>query len=117
MANRVERCGTMALHDHLIRTDPSYGQARRRSEAHHWRVRHGGERAARSGITVIPVVVHVVWKMDSQNISDEQIHSQIEVLNRDFRRANTDLHNVPAAFAPLAGDARIEFELATLDPS
>ena len=36
MANNVERCGTMALHDHLMRTDPAYAEARSRSEEHHW---------------------------------------------------------------------------------
>jgi len=107
----------MALHRHLLRTDPDYASARARSEEHHWQVKREIASIARAGITVIPVVVHVVWKSESQNISDTQIQSQIEVLNHDFRKTNADLASVPAPFAPLAGDARIEFELATLDPS
>jgi hypothetical protein len=59
----------------------------------------------------------VVQKTSAQNISDGQIQSQIDVLNRDFRKTNPDVASVPAVFAPLAADARIEFELATTDPS
>jgi hypothetical protein len=36
----------------------------------------------------IPVVVHVVYKLPVQNISDAQIQSQIDVLNEDYRRLN-----------------------------
>src|SRR5688572_6614469 len=36
----------------------------------------------------IPVVVHVLYKTDAENISDEQVRSQLEVLNKDFRRKN-----------------------------
>ncbi len=109
------RCGTMQVHERLLRHDPEYVALRARNER--WRVPPCVDRPARAGVTVIPVVVHVVWKKDQQNISDQQIRSQIEVLNRDFRRTNTDLDKILAPFAPLAGDARIEFELATLDPS
>src|ERR1043165_4310826 len=114
---RAERCATTALHWYLSQTDPDYGNARVRSEYRHWQVKSRAVSMARAGIIVIPVVVHVVWKKDSQNISDRQIHSQIEVLNEDFRRANADVSSIPSPFAVLAADTRIEFELATLEPS
>ncbi len=69
-----------------------------------------------SGIIRIPVVVHVVYNTPAQNISDEQIQSQIEVLNEDFRKLNSDVSNTPEEFAPLASDIGIEFYLATVDP-
>ncbi len=68
-------------------------------------------------LVTIPVVVHVVWNTTAENISDAQIQSQIDVLNADFRKLNADVANVPAAFASLAGDANIEFCLATIDPN
>src|SRR5580765_8250179 len=77
----------------------------------------GIETAERPGITCIPVVVHVVWNTAVQNISDTQVVSQIDILNRDFRRTNPDVANTPAAFLPLASDARIEFLLANTDPN
>lgn len=64
----------------------------------------------------IPVVVHVVYQNAAQNISDQQIKSQIDALNRDFRRQNTDTANTPERFRPFAADVQIEFALATADP-
>lgn len=68
-------------------------------------------------IITIPVVVHVIYNTPDQNISNDQIRSQINVLNEDFRKKNKDAAFVPAAFKNLAADARIEFRLATTDPS
>ena len=68
-------------------------------------------------VIIIPVVVHVVYNSNDQNISDEQVRSQIDVLNRDYRLKNADAAFIPASFKNVAGDARIEFRLATLDPS
>jgi hypothetical protein len=64
----------------------------------------------------IPVVVHVLYKTTAQNISDEQIKSQIDALNRDFRRKNGDSVNTPARFKDVAADIPVEFYLATADP-
>lgn len=64
----------------------------------------------------IPVVVHVLYNTSTQNISDAQIYSQIEALNRDFRRRNGDTANTPFRFKGIAADVQIEFALATADP-
>ncbi len=63
-------------------------------------------------IITIPVVVHVVYKTNAQNISEAQIQSQLDVLNDDFRRTNADADNTWSQ----AVDAEIEFCLATVDP-
>ena len=75
--------------------------------------------AAKSGQTVvkIPVVVHVVWRTADQNISDEQIKSQIDILNKDFRKLNSDVNKTPAFFKNLVADVGIEFCLAARDPA
>ncbi|MDX5435602.1 MAG: PKD domain-containing protein [Pontibacter sp.] len=65
----------------------------------------------------IPVVFHVVYNNNTQNISDEQILSQLAVLNADYRRQNADAVNTPAYFQPFAADTRIEFCLAETDPN
>jgi hypothetical protein len=106
----------MEVHQRLLRTDPAYARARVLSENNHLMVAQGQRAMARTGVTSIPVVVHVVHNTAQQNISDAQINSQIEVLNRDFRRTNPDIASVPAAFAPLTADARLQFALATKDP-
>lgn len=67
-------------------------------------------------IITIPVVVHVLYNNAAENISDDQIISQIEVLNNDFRRMNSDTLNTPAPFKLLAADTRIMFCLAKVSP-
>ena len=73
--------------------------------------RHAMPRA----VVKIPVVVHVVWRTAEENISDAQILSQIEVLNQDFRKRNTDAKDVPGGFKTMAADCDIEFCLAQRD--
>lgn len=64
----------------------------------------------------IPVVVHVLYNSAIQNISDAQIKSQIDVLNKDFRRLNADTSKTPLAFKSIAADCSFEFGLALIDP-
>jgi hypothetical protein len=64
---------------------------------------------------VIPVVVHVVYNIAFQNISDAQVMSQIVVLNEDFGRTNADTVKTPAGFAPVAANTGIQFCLAQID--
>jgi hypothetical protein len=74
-----------------------------------------------NGIIVIPVVVHILHRNESEgsgrNLSVAQIQSQIDVLNEDFRRLNNDRTNTPAVFAGVASDYIIEFRLACIDPN
>ena len=112
----ARNCGTMAVHERMLRTVPGYREARDASENQALRAAMFPA-AGRSGCTKIPVVVHVVHKTAAQNISDAQIKSQIDAMNLDFRKKNSDIGAVPAAFAPLTADARIEFELAKTNPS
>ena len=57
----------------------------------------------------IPVVFHIVYNSESQNLPDSVIHSQIEVLNEDYRRLNENASETREEFLEFAGDANIEF--------
>ncbi|GAB3660669.1 zinc metalloprotease [Glycomyces tarimensis] len=105
-------CATMPVHRRLLDTLPGYVDARTdiENQAFAWR------RGRRQQVVTVPVVVHVVYGEESADISDEQVHSQIKVLNADFRMRNTDLERVPEPFQALAADARVEFALAGTDP-
>lgn len=74
------------------------------------------KRVAEDDIIRIPVVVHILYNQSSQNISDAQIRSGLDALNRDFRRKNADRINTPQQFSDLAADIHIEFFLAKADP-
>jgi hypothetical protein len=67
-------------------------------------------------VITIPVVVHVLYNANA-NVTDEQIKSQIEALNRNFNKENEDFSKVPDVFASLAGVANIRFVLAKVDPN
>lgn len=64
----------------------------------------------------IPVVVHVVYNKAEERISAEQVRTQIEVLNRQFRKHNSGILRLPSPFQILAADCFIEFFLATVGP-
>ncbi|SCY27236.1 Pregnancy-associated plasma protein-A [Nonlabens sp. Hel1_33_55] len=66
------------------------------------------------GVVNIPVIVHVLYNNNSENISDAQINSQIAVLNNDFRKTNSDAGSVPSEFAGLAADSEITFTLSSI---
>jgi len=115
---RRRTCATMDEHRHLASLYPEYRRRRREIELETREfIARNAKEGLRTGVVRIPVVVHVVWNTDAQNVSDAQIHSQIDALNADFRRTNADAGSVPAAFAGVAADTRIEFALAVRDPS
>ncbi|MEM6261708.1 MAG: PKD domain-containing protein [Bacteroidota bacterium] len=73
-------------------------------------------RKAIEEVYTLPVVVHVIYSNETENISEEQVMSQIEVLNQDYRRMNPDSQFTPAAFRAVAADTRIQFCMASVDP-
>lgn len=68
-------------------------------------------------VIVVPVIIHVLYHNSAQNISDQQILSQLKVSNNDYRRLNADTINTPAAFKNVAADTRIVFCLSKVDES
>ncbi len=66
--------------------------------------------ASADGVKRIPIVIHVIHNNGLENISREQIKSQLRVLNEDFRRIlGTNGHGD-------GFDTKIEFCLARFDP-
>lgn len=64
----------------------------------------------------IPVVFHIVYNNQEENLPDSVIENQIELLNDCFRRTNADAINTRPEFIDYVGDANIEFKLAEIDP-
>jgi hypothetical protein len=107
-------CGVMDVHRRLLSTSAEYVAAR--SALENATTLYVASNQRFDGVAQVDVVVHVVWNNAAQNISQAQIDSQIEVLNRDFRASNSDIGFVPAPFTGLVSDPMIEFQLATTDP-
>ena len=64
---------------------------------------------------VVSVVFHVVHGNGPENISDDQIHDAMRILNRDFQKENPDTVDVVPAFENMIGEPNIEFRLALKD--
>ena len=110
------QCGAMSVHYRLLETEPSFRQ--RQTDIEQMTARRMMPGAAlRPGITTIPVVVHVVYNTRAENISTAQINSQIAALKKDFRATNSDKSKVPNVWKGLVADTRIQFALATTDPT
>lgn len=63
----------------------------------------------------IPVVVNVIYRTATENISLAQIQSQIDVLNEDFSATNADYSNTPALFQSVqSGNIDVRFVLDTV---
>jgi len=74
-----------------------------------------GPRATIPAVITIPVVVHILYNLSSQNISDAQIQSQLDVLNADYGKHNGDTSLIPAYYSGLAADCGFQFVLAGVD--
>ena len=112
-----ERCGTVLYTDILKEKYSEYALAREEVNKQNNIGITANHKSISQSIITIPVVVHVVWNTNSENISDAQIFSQIDVLNADYRRTNVDASNTPSVWQSIAADSEIEFCLATIDPN
>jgi len=112
--SQKRNCSTMEVMERQLEQNPDMAIEMDKIENHTKEIIQNRRNFRRvDGIITIPVVVHVIYQTDLQNISDAQILSQIQVLNDDFRRLNSDANNTWSQ----AADTQIEFCLATVDPN
>lgn len=116
MKSRV--CGTDLNNSNLLALHGDRYKTNMRKEEQNWLLFASKLSSAtvEYPVVTIPVVVHVVYNNEKQNIPDSRIHTQLEVLNADYRKNNLDKDKVPDVWKHLAGDSRIEFMLAKRDP-
>ncbi len=112
-------CGTMDHLDLQKSKDPNLA-ARMEAIENHTALYVQNQRNANlssTPIVTIPVVFHIVYKTGAQNISDAKCIAQLNQLNLDYAKLNTDTNTVPAVFRGLAADTKIQFCLAQRDPN
>ena len=117
----IIRCYSQEHLQHQIKQDPERGK---RLEALDNRVdeiiadRSGPAAKGKPGgtprsVVYIPVVVNVVYRTATENISDAQIQSQIDVLNKDFTSTNKEILNPGsynfAGYFNVVADCKIRF--------
>ncbi len=118
-ANAQRNCAAMDVLDRDLQLDPGLQQRMDAIEQQTQRFVAEGAGQGQRVVVTIPVVFHIVWRTNfpSENITDAQVMSQLNVLNQDFRRLNTDANLVPADFAGLAADCEVQFCMAQRTPA
>jgi hypothetical protein len=104
-------CGAMAAHMMLLEKFPSFRVSQMRLEDATNRRRDETVDIKKLKLVKIKTVVHVVYKTDDQNISQQQIQSQFTAMNRDFRATNPDKSQTPSPWQGLVSDSRMQFQL------
>ncbi|MDP3681841.1 MAG: M43 family zinc metalloprotease [Flavobacterium sp.] len=119
------RCATTEYEEYLKSKNPNRLST---SEFEQWiapkitiekeKIKNTSKVLRQNAVITIPVVVHVIHNGNligsEENIFDQQVISQIQVLNEDFRKkSGTPGFNTN----PVGADVEIEFALAKRDPS
>lgn len=103
-------CASMEVLEAQLQSDPKMRQRMESIESHTREVIASGRLNSRLQIE-IPVVVNVIYRTTAENISAQQIQSQIAVLNEDFNRTNKDVSKVPKLFSAKVADIDVHFVL------
>lgn len=115
--NNFQRCSANEHRQFLHQQNPAkiQQQEAQRNFIKNYLKNHENSAQNRATIT-IPVVVHVVYKNEEENVSDAIIQSQIDALNEDFGMTNVEINDVPTEFQNSIANVDIEFCLAKVDP-
>jgi hypothetical protein len=106
-------CAANEVLEAQMAADPALKNRMAEIEAFTQRAIASGETARLvNGQIVIPVIVNVLYNSAAENISLAQIQSQIDVLNQDYTKTNSDIGLTPAEFTDEATNVGIKFELA-----
>lgn len=115
----VRKCGHDDYMHKLMQEDPDFIERRQQLEyeMQQW-IKNNPEvlTGQHKEIITIPVVVHVLFRTTAENISHTRILEQIEVLNNDFSKMNSDWTNTPSAFVNRVANIEFHFCLAQQDP-
>jgi hypothetical protein len=121
---QIEKCATMHVLEKRMQQDPSTQLRMQQSEiqAQKWisenkTLLKKKQDVKSQALVSIPVVVHVVYNNQTENVSDAQVQSQIVALNEDFRLLNGDSLDDTHPFWYYTADTQIEFCLASIDPN
>lgn len=114
----VSRCSTSEFYKKSVEEHPEILEKVKAIEnfTENWIKENKHTANFRAGIT-IPVVIHVVYRTPAGNISNEQIDSQIDVLNKDYQATNDEIVTVASGFQDDIANVGLEFCLAKRDPN
>jgi hypothetical protein len=105
-------CASQEVHEAQLAADPTLAIRMKEIEEFTKKsISNKNFRLSSTGKIIIPVVVNVLQTSSEAVLSDAQIQSQIDVLNKDFTAKNPDFANVPAEWSGVKANIDITFEL------
>lgn len=107
-----KRCGDHLVRNHIVKT---LGPEARPFDYSYFLKKH--QKYNRNVKYRIPVVFHIVYNTEPENITDDLVLEQLQILNDNFNRQNEDAVNTRPIFEDLAMSSEIEFYLADKDPN
>jgi hypothetical protein len=110
-------CHTAENHERLLLENPTLMQRSADLEQFTENAITRGIVNQQKAVITIPVVFHILYNTTAQNISDAQIMSQLDVLNKDFRKQNADASLTPSTFTSVAADCEFNFCMANVAPN
>lgn len=114
----IRNCGSTIVKNLTLLNDPAFQYMNEAIQAQFNNYTHYNTTTNREDKSfTIPVVVHVFYSVDAENISDAQIQSQIDALNRDYNAGSIDINKTPDIFKNVLASCKIQFVLAKLDPN
>ena len=108
-----DQCGTMGVLNEKLAENPELASRMEAVELHSKEAIKNKltNRLAADGVIEIPVVFHVIYRTESENIPDSQLQSQLNALNEDFNLNNPGRNGIPAEFATVESNINIRFTL------
>ena len=110
------QCATYEVFQEQLKADPSLAEKMDKIEKFTQKfMENPSAYKLVNGVMEVPVVVNVLYNKASENIANDQIKSQITVLNKDFSGTNSDVGGTPGEFTSvLSGDTKIHFTLQSI---
>src|SRR5688572_22509371 len=101
---QVQPCHTHEMFEENCAKNPKYREAVDR--AMEKAVKKGAKTLSKTGaggdtVFRIPVVFHIIYRTNQENLHDSLIHNQLKVLNENFNRLNSDTSKTRAIFKPV----------------
>jgi Pregnancy-associated plasma protein-A len=109
VASTVRRCASQEVLAQKLKEDPSL--AKRMQDIENFTKNAIATGRIVNGKIQIPVVFNVIYRTATENVSQAQLQSQIDVLNKDFNALNSDFNTPNNPYAAVRADVGISFVL------
>jgi hypothetical protein len=105
-------CFSHEHHEEQLRQNPGLAKKMEEIELHTIRTAAAIESGRIvNGVLEIPVVFNVLYRTTAENISQSQLQSQIDVLNKDFNAQNSDYNTANNPYSSVRANVGIRFVL------